>query len=307
MFLAVVVGYIAPAAAASRVERDITVDGLNRRYVAYLPEGYRQKGALPVVLAFHGAFGDPDQLARLTGLASAPQAKNFTIVYPQGYKRTWNAGSCCGAAMREHIDDGKFVRALLNDLGALTKIDRRRIYATGYSNGGALSYYLACTMSQEIAAIAPVSGVMRYPKSECHPARPVPVLEFHGLQDHIASYMGGTTTATGLEPQPPVPETIAFWTSVDGAKNVSHVNMFGAAAECDIYSGERDGAKVEQCRIPNMGHRWPGSHSTPATERGDAIIKSFVGDLGPYAPSVDANDAILQFFNEFTLPSAPNP
>jgi polyhydroxybutyrate depolymerase len=296
-----------PAAAATRIDRHVTVDGMDRRYVAYLPDNYQQKGALPVVLAFHGGFGDSDQFADLTGLAAAPEARNFIIAFPEGYRRSWNEGGvCCGQAMGR-VDDVKFVRTLLNDLDRLTSVDRRRIYATGWSNGGGMSYYLACVMSEEITAIAPVSAAMRQPKSACHPMRPVPVFDWHGLLDHISPYAGGATTAArSVSPPPPVPETIAFWTQLDGTRNFAHLALFGGQAECDMYSGGRDDAKVQSCRIAGMGHRWPGTRSTARTERGDAFIRTYVGDLGPYAPEIDANDAILKFFREFALPTAPN-
>lgn len=297
---------ITRAAAATRIERHVVVDGLDRRYVAYLPDDYRQRGALPVVLALHGGFGDPDQFAELTGLPAASEARNFVITFPAGYRRSWNEGGICCEPAVGKVDDVKFMREILDDLDWLVRVDRRRVYATGWSNGGGMSYYLACAMSDEITAISPVSAAMREPKSECHPSRPVPVFDWHGLQDHISPYMGGMTTARGFVPPPPVPETIAFWASIDGAQNLAHVAMFGGSAECDIYSGGRDGARVQACRLPGMGHRWPGSHPTAATERGDELIRRFVGDLGPYAPEVDANDAMLRFFREFALPSAPS-
>lgn len=303
IFVVVVLGCVIPASGAIRVERRIAVDDLSRRYVIYLPDGYRQKAALPVVLAFHGGFGDPDQFAILTGLPNAARAKNFIIVFAEGYMRSWNEGGvCCGQA-KGKVDEVKFVRRLLADLGMLYKVDRRRVYATGYSNGGGLSYYLACTMSQEIAAIAPISSAMRYPKSACHPQRPVSILEFHGLLDRVSPYLGGVTTVNGLAPPPPVPETIAFWTRVAATKNVSHIEIFDDAAECDIYSRGVGGTMVAQCHIPKMGHRWPGSYPTSITERGDALIKSIVGDLGPFTPSLDANDIMLRFFDKFALPS----
>jgi polyhydroxybutyrate depolymerase len=294
----------ADAVTSQRLERHITVDGIDRRYIAYVPDGASQRGPMPVVLAFHGGIEGADLFDDLAHIETARLASNFIIVYPDGYKRTFNeGGTCCGPAMEEKIDDVKFVRTLLSDIDSVAHIDRHRIYATGYSNGGGMSYYLACVMSDQIAAIAPVSSGMRVQmRSDCHPSHSIPVLEWHGLLDHYSPYDGGMSAAKDTAPIPPVQDTIAFWKSLDGTQSVTHTKMFDGAVECDIYAGGRDGSIVEQCRIPKMGHRWPGAQPTARTTQGDDFMRRYLGDLGPYSPPMDANDAILEFFNRDKTP-----
>ena len=85
------------------------------------------------------------------------EAEGFIAVYPQGSGgiagklRTWNAGTCCGYAMQQRIDEIAFVAALLDDLQATVAIDRARVYATGISNGGMMAYEVACALADRIA------------------------------------------------------------------------------------------------------------------------------------------------------------
>ena len=300
---AATLGATATPAGANRIERHVTVDRLDRRYVAYLPDGYQSRGPLPVVLAFHGGYMDPEGFEDLTRLQNAREARNFIIVFPEGYQRSWNAaGLCCGPAVRAGIDELKFVRALLADLNTVAPVDRHRVYATGYSNGANLSYHFACVAANEFAAIAPVSGAMRDPPGQCHPARAVPVFDWHGLQDRASPFAGGVSGARNAPPDPAVMDTIAFWARVDGTGKTEKVALFGGVADCDIHSEGRDGTRVQLCRLPGMGHRWPGAQPTANSLRGDMFVRGFVGDLGPYSPAIDANDAMLEFFSQYVVP-----
>jgi polyhydroxybutyrate depolymerase len=294
------------AANAPALERHLRIDGLDRRYIAYLPDNYRDKGPLPVVLAFHPGLSDPGEFSLVTGLHQARGAENFIIAYPEGFRRTWNSGGgCCGAAVQQNIDDLKFVRTILDDLGSIARIDRRRIYATGYSNGGSMTFHLACEMADVFAAVATVSSSMRQDPRDCRPSRPVPLFELHGLQDSIVPYNGGVTGAPrrGAPVAPPVRPTrqaIDFWKQVNGTSKAERVSMFGGRADCEMYSGEREGSMVQHCRLPGMGHRWPGGRQTAQAARSDAFVARFVGDLGPHEPTVDASGAILSFFSRYT-------
>jgi polyhydroxybutyrate depolymerase len=283
--------------APRRVERHLVIDQLDRRYICWLPAAAREKGPFPVLLAFHGGHGMAEGLEARAGLHTAPGADEFIVVYPEGYMRSWNAGACCGPAMRSRIDEVKFVHAILEDLESISNVDRQRIYATGFSNGAMLCYYLACLIGDEIAAIAPVSGAMQQPLSkEWHPARPVPVFHVHGLSDRWSPYEGGTSLAPNAPPQPPVEQGIDFWRRADQAWTEKHEDLFGDNAECVVYLGTE--AKVQVCRIAGLGHHWPG---TPLTGRYREIAHMF-GPMGPPISRDDLNKAIFDFLGAYALP-----
>jgi polyhydroxybutyrate depolymerase len=282
-----------------RVERQVMIDQLDRRYIVWLPVSSRGKGPFPVVLAFHGGYGMAEGLEERAALHTAPEADGYVIVYPEGYQRSWNAGACCGPAMRNNIDEVKFVHAILDDLESLVSIDRRRIYATGFSNGAMLCYFLACTMSDEIAAIAPVAGAMQRPLSdEWRPNRPVPVFHLHGISDRWSPYDGGPSLAAAAPIQPPVEQGIGFWRRVDDAWTEEREEFLGSDAECTVYSGAD--AKVRLCRIAGLGHHWPGTTITGKYKE----IAHLFGPLGPAFVRDDVNSAILNFLGAYALPQA---
>jgi polyhydroxybutyrate depolymerase len=116
------------------------------------------------------------------------------VVYPDGVPshiniRTWNAGGCCGYAMNNNIDDVGFIDDLLDTLQADFAIDSLRTYATGMSNGGFMSYRLACELSERLAAIAPVAATMTI--DVCEPVRAMPVIALHSYLDTSVPYLGG--------------------------------------------------------------------------------------------------------------------
>ncbi|NOX55045.1 MAG: hypothetical protein GXP27_11540, partial [Planctomycetes bacterium] len=174
--------------------RSLTVDGRERTYLVHVPPSYDGTKPFPVILIFHGGGSNARQMVRFCGLNEKADQAGFLAVYPNGTGRrermlTWNAGNCCGYARWHNVDDVKFVRVLLKDLGKIAKIDPKRVYATGMSNGGMMAYRLASELSEMIAAIAPVSGPMGTEK--CHPNRPVSVIHFHGTEDLFAPFEGG--------------------------------------------------------------------------------------------------------------------
>ncbi len=276
-----------------RLDRHIMVDALPRRYVARLPRSYRKKAPLPVVIAFHPGFSTPEGFEANTGLHLARAAEKFIIVYPEGYQRSWNAGTCCGPAHRDNIDERAFVRAILDDLETITAIDRRRIYATGFSNGARLCYFLAGTMSDVFAAIAPVSGVVL---TDWRPRRPMPIIHIHGLDDKFAPYEGGQSVWRNVPPSESVESGIAFWRNFAGAAHKSQRDILGPSADCVVYSA-KDGTEIQLCRIPGLGHHWPGTRVTGTYTRFSERVR-----LGPLGPAIDVNEAILNFLARYELP-----
>jgi polyhydroxybutyrate depolymerase len=276
-----------------RVARYAPVGLLARRYVVWLPIPRRQKRPVGVVLAFHGEGGTLELLEAQAALHTARAATNLAIVYPEGYHLSWNSGGGCGDAKAAAIDDTRFVRRILDDLETLIRIDRRRVYATGFANGAMLCYYLACTMSEEIAAIAPVGGGMFV--AGCAPRRALPIFHLHGADDERAPYSG--RAAGGVPHRPPAADGIAFWRGINGAHTEARERLFGGGGDCRVYSGGPADADIRVCLIAGLGHRWPGP---PAGDgRPDAGMSE---PRGPAIVRDEVNAAILDFFTRHTLP-----
>ena len=143
--------------------------GRERSAIVHVPRRAAERQVLPVVVNFHGGGGHGANQKEYSLLDAVAESENFITVYPNGTGRlsgrllTWNAGTCCAYSVINKIDDVGFVRALIDKLAEKFPIDRRRIYATGMSNGGMMAHRLAAEASDVIAAVAPVAGGMVLP------------------------------------------------------------------------------------------------------------------------------------------------
>jgi polyhydroxybutyrate depolymerase len=246
--------------------------------------------ALPLVLSFHGGGGNAENQMRVSNFNPLADEKGFIVVYPNGTGRfednlfTWNGGSCCGYAVTNQIDDVAFVHSLIADLQTVANIDTKRIYATGFSNGGVFSYRLACDASDLFAAIVPVSGTQNYLR--CQPKEPVSVLHIHGTQDENLPYNGGAgpKSIAGVE-FVSVKESIDFWVNFDQCPALPQTESV-SDYQHDVYSNCANGTTVELYTLFEGKHAWPGS-SGPAGPGGDQPVQS-----------ISATMLIWEFFAE---------
>jgi len=239
----------APSGAVTRGA--VQVDGLTRTYRVFVPA--RPKKPPPLVLVFHGAGGTGESIARSTGFDVHAERGGFIAVYPNGIGRTWNAGACCGPAQHLGVNDVRFVSRLIDKLASQYRVDRKRIYVTGMSNGGLFSYALACALSGRIAAAAPVAGTL---VSECKPSLPVSILHVHGLADPRIPFAGGYGTGRAGIDWPPVQAGIDRWRELDGcpANGATTVNL---VISTTVWAPCRNGTEVRLVTIAGIGHAWP--------------------------------------------------
>ena len=156
----------APVLPAGSHELQLRHDGRERGFIVHVPKAYRADRPAPLVLALHGGGGSMAVMAkdRLYGLVSQSEASGWIVVFPNGFSRlggrlaTWNAGICCGAARDRGSDDVGFLRAVVAEVQQRVAIDPQRVFATGMSNGGMMSYRLAGEASDIFRAIAAVAG-----------------------------------------------------------------------------------------------------------------------------------------------------
>jgi polyhydroxybutyrate depolymerase len=144
-----------------------------------------------------------------------------------------------------------------------------------------MSYRLACELSDRIAAIAPVAGVLGV--SDCDPPRAVPVLHFHGTLDGLVPLDGG-----GVGNFPSVDETVNHWSDHDGCAGDPEVSFEEGDARCDRWQGCDDGSAVEVCIIDGGGHTWPGGQVPAAA--------------GKTSRDISASDRMWEFFRDHPMP-----
>jgi len=282
--------------------------GRERSYIVHVPA--KAATAPAVVLNFHGGGGEARAHQKYVRMDVLADREGFIVVYPFGTGRfkekllTWNAGSCCGSAARDKVDDVGFVRALLDDLAARISYDRARVYATGLSNGAMMAYRLAAELPDRIAAIAPVAGGMVVQRFA--PRRPIPIMHIHSVDDPRALYQGGLgppfpfTTSRVMHPA--VESTISQWVEADGcSKTPREIERrewrSGKAVHTAarfVFSGCRDGVEVVLWKLTGAGHVWPGGKRDYLTHW-----------LGPSTDVIDANEQMWHFFTRFAIGGLP--
>ena len=268
-FLSLVLGLmltVAPAAlyAQTTVIRTMLAGGLTREYRLYVPAIYtRTTGAVPLLLNLHG-YGSNNQKQEDYGdFRPIADTANFLVVHPNGTidaanNRNWNTFGPRGAG----VDDVAFLSTLIDTLARRYRVDLNRVYSTGMSNGGFMSYELACQLGNRVAAIASVTGSMTASRlAGCTSGRPVPVLEIHGTADNTVPYNGGTALQFVA-----IPTLLNSWVQRNGCDPTPTITAVpdintadGCTAERSVWAGGRNGSMVEHFRIIGGGHTWPGS------------------------------------------------
>ncbi|MBI5500012.1 MAG: prolyl oligopeptidase family serine peptidase [Deltaproteobacteria bacterium] len=252
-----------------------TFDYVPRGYIVHVPDAYDPGTPAALVLNMHGFMSANWQQVLFSDMNTTADREGFVVVYPDGVASSWNAGSCCGTAAATGVDDVGFLRAVVGEVSARLCIDRRRVYATGMSNGGYMSHRLGCEAADLFAAVAPVSGAMGI--VDCAPSRPVPLIAFHGLQDMLVSHDDGRAA-------------VDEWVGHDGCTG-DPVRTDIGGSYCLEWSACAGGAQVTMCTLDPEGHCWPGGS--------DLLC---LPGIGPFNDDIDANDAMWAFFERFELP-----
>jgi polyhydroxybutyrate depolymerase len=253
----------APTLQPGDSERTLTVDGQERTYLLHIPPGLDKGHPVSVVLIFHELEASAEDASLLTHFDDIADKNGFIVGYPNGLGGSWNAGGCCRYAVEKNIDEIAFVRQILSDLGTIASLDPKRVYAAGFSNGGMLSYRLACEMSDTFAAIASVSGDLFY--NPCQPQQSVSVIQVHGLADTIVPYNGGKGTYLPNVIFPPVEQGITTWVQLDGCTGSPQVEKQDIITHT-VYSSCNAGAAVELYAIEVGRHEWPSKYVWPASQ-----------------------------------------
>jgi len=275
----------------SHADGQIVSGGRKRSYLLHVPASYNPATPVPLVISIHGFAEWPAHLMRISRWNDLADRHGFIVVYPEGTGlprrwRTWGQMQPSAEAMQ----DVSFIADLIDSLAERYSIDKTRVYANGFSNGGGMSYLLACQLADRIAAAGSVAGAYMLPLSACQPTRPVPLIAFHGTADAIVPYHGGLSGPSHL-PLPAVPDLIAAWAGLSGC-NATPVPLAGHGEVSGLqYTGCRGGADVVFYTIEGGGHAWPG---------GDPLPRFIVGHT---TQDIDATAVMWAFFSQHVLPT----
>jgi len=278
-------------------------NGLTREFIVYVPNSYLFKNeGVPLLFSFHGFSSYAKWNIQYTGFQSLADEKGFVIIYPQGTlwktapsdkngystegETHWNVGWTTALGETSTSDDIGFIDDLIEWSLNNYNINKDRVYSTGMSNGGFMSYKLACSLSSKIAAIASVTGSMSPQTfSQCNPKHPTPIMQIHGLQDYVVPYLGYENLCK------PMDDVINYWVEYNSCDSPA-VNIIIPDLDGDEYGGIHkifengiNNVSVELYLLDKMSHDWPRVYGP--------------SDYGLY--DIDAPSVIWNFLSKYDI------
>ena len=239
--------------AAASGEIPIEHRGAARSYLIHLPNDREPAAPAALVVVLHGLGADASTAPRMSGMDAKADREGFIALYPNGRSLSWNAWRCCGVAEVKQFDDVGFIRAVVEKVAREHAVDRKRIYATGISNGAMMAYRLGCEAADVFAAIAPVAGAML--TNDCRPSTALSVVVFHGMADDVVPFDGGNLSTSFPRIDASVPFAVEFWTRHDDCERTPAQDKRGPVRhERYVCPG---GRAVELYAIDGVGHAWP--------------------------------------------------
>jgi polyhydroxybutyrate depolymerase len=268
----------------TRHDLSMVSSGVTRTYQVYVPASLDAKTPVPLVISLHAAAGWPQLQRDLSQWDRVADEKGFIVAYPRGGNSpsTWNVDRGGGLDR-----DVRFIAELIDTISAHHAIDLSRVYANGLSNGGGMSFVLACKLRDRIAAVGIVSGAETLPFDWCTDPTPVPALIMHGVKDKIVPYAGGPL-GDPFNPVkvvfPSVPEFAASWAKKNGCADVPNVSNAAADVIRREYVQCMSDATVDFYTITDGGHQWPGGEPLPQWW------------VGPFTSTVNTSELLWDFF-----------
>jgi polyhydroxybutyrate depolymerase len=280
----------------------ISSGGIDRDFFLYVPEIYDDATPAPLVFCFHGYGSSASVNLSYTGFRPVADTAGFILIHPQGTlditgTAHWNVGWGLST-----VDDVAFTQDMIDYTSDLYNVDSERVYSTGMSNGGFMSYVLACELSNEIAAIASVTGSMSPPTaSNCNPSHPTPILQIHGTADPTVPYEGAIFSQN-------IDDVLSYWVNHNNCNTtpsqtpIPDINPGdGSTVDHFVYGSGENGATVELFKVYNGGHDWPGVF-------GNFDISSNI-EIWKFFSKFDINGTLSLPNNnsDFSLAIIPNP
>ena len=273
--------------AQQTINGSIIHDGIQRDYILYIPAIYDGGTEAPLVFNFHGFGSNANEQMLYGDFRAIADSEGFLLVHPEGTffngNQHWNVG---GFTIGSTVDDVGFTEALIEELAGLYTINLDRVYATGMSNGGYMSFLLACQLSEKIAAVASVTGSMTPETFDaCNPQHPTPILQIHGTNDEIVPYNGASWSRS-------IEDVMTYWVNYNNCDESPSTTVFpdidptdGSTVEHIVYQNGDNNVTTEHMKVLGGRHTWPGSaYNFPGTNQ-----------------DISASMEIWEFFSRFDI------
>jgi polyhydroxybutyrate depolymerase len=281
----------------------VTSGGESRTFIVHIPTGYTGSSPVPAIIDFHPLGGSGSSQEGSSGWKAKCDSVGCIVVFPDSSKskasdNSWNAGYCCTNAEKNQVNDVQFARDIIKYLQANTCVDSKRIYASGGSNGGGMTYRMACEAADVIAAVAPVDfrcvtgkdplatavSATNQTACMCNLPRPIAVVAWDEKADtSIVPYGGGQTPSLATDCPPngscvgigfaSAQVNAQIWASFDGCTGSAAADPNNSL--CQTWSSCQSGTTVSLCSTTSGGHLAVyGNASAKFTDTAWSVLKT---------------------------------
>ncbi len=239
--------------------------GGDRPVTVHVPPSYEAGKPAPLLLLLHGYTATGALQEAYFQATPEADKRGFLFAAPDGTvdqtgAHFWNATDACCNLYDSMVDDSTYLSTVIEQIQAKYSVDPKRIFLLGHSNGGFMSYRMACDHADQIAAIASVAGAMYQDATKCSPSAPVSVLEIHGTADAVISYNGGLV---GLSTIPSAQTTVADWAAFDKCSGPPDATGAPLDLELTLFGSETTVLEYKGCEAQSSVKLWSiqfGSH-----------------------------------------------
>jgi polyhydroxybutyrate depolymerase len=223
-------------------------------------------------MVFHGGGSTAAQMEKFTSWNEISNKNGFIVVYPEGIDKNWNDGrvneSLNGVALG---DDVGFTSKIIDELVSKDKVNPKKVYVTGVSNGGFMSFKLACDLRDKISAIGViVASVPTNYVQKCKPSKGIPIIWFNGTSDPLVPWEGGEMVSKTIGSSLSrgtvlsVQDSINFWKVINNCNSDPQItdlpnnNKFDGSTVTRQFYNSNSGFPIDFYKIDGGGHSWPG-------------------------------------------------
>jgi polyhydroxybutyrate depolymerase len=277
--------FLAIVGAVSAQSKSIVFGQQKRKYVLYLPKGYKSTKTYPLVYNFHGGGMTAPEQMFYSRMNQTADKHNFIVVYPSGISADWNVGF--DMSYKNGTNDIGFIQALTDTLKKKYSVNSKAIFATGLSRGGFFCHRLATEMPEVFAGIASIGGPLPDSVKFYHrSAKKISIMQVSGTEDRIVEYHGKSGAYSSAI------STFKYWVahnklSMNAVRNKSLNGNKKDGTSVSIKEVKDGLSSVMLISINNGGHTWPGSDSF-----------NIGYPLGKTTNDLDINEAMWAFFQK---------
>lgn len=263
------------ATAAAEADRAALIEA--RPYRLVEPEDFDEDEPAPLILVLHG-YGQGEEFSDHFDLDPVASEHNALVAYPLGTpdafdRRFWNATDVCCDFFRRSVDDVAYLGAVIDDVVAKYRVDAKRIFVVGYSNGAFMAQRLACELDDRIAAVVAVAGVNWLDPTLCAPSEAVAVLQVHGDADPVVQYSGGRM-ADGAGVYPSVQASIEGWRDRNGCGEAAEVTESALDIATNLDGVETSVTRYSDCVAGGAAELWTVHGGDHDIEFGEAFAEA---------------------------------